>query len=96
MRDEVVVSDRYADWQAQHRPRRAARRRDPAQTLDEQAYAAAIAARWRLIDHPHVRLNDRPTWRLLGCLLDERSEAYLLTLTQERIDEMRGWVGDHR
>lgn len=92
MRDEVVVSDRYADWQAQHRPRRAARRRDPAQSLDEQAYAAAIAARWRLIDHPHVCLLNRPTWRLLGCLLDERSEAYLRTLTQERIDEMRGWI----
>ncbi|MBL9043380.1 MAG: hypothetical protein JNM83_17335 [Myxococcales bacterium] len=95
MRDEVVASDRYADWQARHRPRRAARRRDPAQTLDEQAYAAAIAARWRLIDHPHVCLLNRPTWRLLGCLLDERSEAYLLTLTQERMDEMRGRVGDN-
>ena len=94
MRDEVLVSDRDADWQARHRPRRAARRRDPAQTLDEQAYAAAIAARWRLVDHPHVCLNDRPTWRLLGCLLDERSEAYLLALTQERIDEMRGAIGE--
>jgi hypothetical protein len=93
MRDEVTVSDRCADWQALHCLRRTARRRDPAQTLDEQAYAAAIAARWRLIDHPHVRLVDRPSWRLMGCLLDERSERYLLTLTQERIDEMRGWIG---
>lgn len=96
MRQEVLTSDRYADWQARHCLRRTARRRDPAQTLDEQAYAAAIAARWRLIDHPHVRLADRPTWRLLGCLLDERSERYLLTLTQERIDELRGWVGEGR
>lgn len=92
MRQEVLTSDRYADWQARHCLRRTARRRDPAQTLDEQAYAAAIAARWRLLDHPHVRLVDRPSWRLLGCLLDERSEAYLRTLTQERIDEMRGCI----
>ena len=95
MRDEVIVSDRCADWQARHCLRRTARRRDPTQTLDEQAYAAALAARWRLVDHPHVRLTDRPTWRVLGCLLDERSEAYLLTLTQERMDEMRGRVGDN-
>lgn len=89
MRRDVLVADRYADWQAKHMKRLTSRRRDPEQTLDEQAYAAAVAARWRLMDHPHLRLGVRPMWSLLGYLLDENSERYLLTITQERIDEMQ-------
>jgi hypothetical protein len=89
MRRDVLAADRYADWQASHAERIAARRRDPNQTLDDQAYAAALAARWRLVDHPHVRLGTPPHWRLLGCQLDDKSEKYLLTIAQERIDEMQ-------
>lgn len=33
-------------------------------------------------------------WSLLGCLLDENSEHYLLTITQERIDEMQSRLGE--
>ncbi len=93
MRGDVRVADRYADWQATHMDRITSRRRDHAQSLDEQAYAAALAARWRLIDHLHLRLGMIQTWSLLGCLLDERSERYLLMITQERIDEMRSRIG---
>lgn len=96
MRREVLVSDRYADWQAKYSPRRAARRRDPEQSLDEQAYAAAMAARWRLIYHPHLRLGVRPQWILFGYLLDDKSEKYLVAITQERIDEMQSFLGEQR
>jgi hypothetical protein len=89
MRRDVLIADRYANWQASHAERIAARRRDPSQTLDDQAYASALAARWRLVDHPHLRLGTPPQWRILGCQLDEKSEKYLLTITQERIDEMQ-------
>jgi hypothetical protein len=90
MRRDVLIADRYAARQATHMDRITSRCRDPNQTFDEQAYASAVAARWRLVDHPHLRLGAIPTWSLLGCLLDERSERYLLTITQERIDEMQG------
>jgi hypothetical protein len=89
MRRDVLVADRYADWQTRHMGRIGARRRDPSQPLDDQAYAATLSARWRLVDHPHLRLGSPPQWRLLGVLLDERSERYLLTIMQERIDEMQ-------
>jgi hypothetical protein len=89
MRRDVLVADGYANWQASHAERIAARRRDPNQTLDDQAYAAALAARWRLVDHPHLRLGTPPQWRILGCQLDAKSERYLLTIAQERIDEMQ-------
>ena len=60
------------------------------------AYAAALAARWRLMDHPHLRLGARPMWSLLGYMLDENSEKYLLMITQERIDEMQSRLGTWR
>jgi hypothetical protein len=93
MRRDVLVADRYAVWQATNMQRMTARRRDPNQTLDEQAYAAALAARWRLIDHPHVRLGTMPRWSILGLLLDQKSEKYLLTIAHERIDEMNSRIG---
>lgn len=92
MRRDVLVADRYADWQAKNMERITSRRRDVAQTLEEQAYAAAMAARWRLIDHPHLRPGTIPKWSILGCLLDDKSERYLLTITQERIDEMQSRI----
>lgn len=93
MRCDVLVADRYADWQERNMERVTSRRRDRTQTLEEQAYATAHAARWRLIDHPHIRLGTIPTWRLLGFKLDDKSEQYLLTITQERIDEMQSRMG---
>jgi hypothetical protein len=93
MRRDVLIADRYADWQAKHMLRLTSRRRNPEQTLDEQAYAATLAARWRLIDHPHLRLGTTPRWSLLGSTLDERSEKYLLMITSERLEEMQGRLG---
>lgn len=96
MHEEVVVAAAYADWQALHGERIAARRRDMDQSLNEQAFAAAIAARWRLIDHPHVRLVTLPRWKQFGAVLDGKSEQYLLSIIQERISEMLGKTGAHR
>ncbi|HAN93290.1 MAG TPA: hypothetical protein DCQ33_14600 [Nitrospira sp.] len=92
MHEEVRVAATYADWQASHMERITARRRDPEQSIDEQSFAATLAARWRLIDHPHLRLGLMPQWGLHGFLLDDRSEKYLLTITKERIDEMRSRI----
>lgn len=88
-REEVLVENRLAAWQDAHKKRRRARRLDPEQTLDEQAYAAALAFRWKQINHPHLRRKQQPKWIAVGFLLDGESEKYLLTLTQERIEEMR-------
>lgn len=89
MHKEVQVVAAYADWQATHMERITARYRDIEQSIAEQAFAAAMVARWRLVDHPHLRLGANPKWEILGCLLDEKSERYLLTLTNERLVEMR-------
>lgn len=89
MHEEVEVAADYADWRVIHGGRIAARRHDPNQSLDERAYAAALAARWHLVDHPHVRLAIQPQWRQRGCLLDEKSERYLLLVTHERVAEMK-------
>lgn len=94
MRRDVLVADRYADWQARNMERVISRRRDREQTLEEQAYAATLAARWRLIDHPHQRPGTIPTWSRLSYLLDDKSEKYLLTITQERIDEMQSRISE--
>ena len=92
MHEEVRCAAAYADWQATNMERITARRRDLDQSLDEQAFAAALAVRWHLIDHPHVRLGTKPHWRHRGCLLDEKAEKYLFTITVERIAEMKGRV----
>lgn len=88
-REEVLVENQLAAWQDAHKKRRRARRLDPEQTLDEQAYAAALAFRWKQINHPHLRRKRQPKWIAVGFLLDAESEKYLLTLTQERIEEMK-------
>lgn len=89
-REEVLIEHRLAEWQDANKKRRRARRLDPEQTLDEQAYAAALSFRWRHIDHPHLRRKQKPRWIAVGFLLDGDSEAYLLTLARERIEDMRG------
>ncbi len=88
-REEVRIEDRLAAWQEENRKRRRARRYDPEQTLDEQAYAAALSSRWKQKNHPHLRRKQKPRWLAVGFLLDAESEKYLLTLTQERIEEMQ-------
>jgi len=94
MHEEVRGAAAYADWQATHMERITARRRDLEQSLAEQAFAAANAARWHLIDHPHVRLGNVPKWRLVGLLLDDKSERYLRTIMNERLEEMTSRIGN--
>jgi chromosome segregation ATPase len=85
-RRELRVENDWAAIQEARNMRRRARKLDPEQTVDEQAYASALASRWRLIDRPHSRLPTPPVWRIIGFLLDEASEKYLLAIGEERID----------
>ncbi len=89
MREEVRVAAAYSDWQAKHMERITARRRDVEQSLDEQAFAAAMAVRWHLVDHPHLRIGAQPRWKAGWGNLDARSEKYLLMIASERIAEMQ-------
>ena len=92
-REEIRVENRYRGWQEAHKKPRRARRYDPEQTLDEQAYAGALAARWRLIDRPHLRQKQQPKWVAIGILLDSENEQYVLARTQDRIDSMQRKMG---
>lgn len=93
-REEIRVENRYRDWQEAHKKPWRARRYDPEQTLDEQAYAGALASRWRLIDRPHLRQKHPPKWSAIGILLDAENEQYVLARTQDRIDGMRRKMGE--
>lgn len=88
MRDEVLLSARYSDWQERYMQRVTARRRDPTQTLEEQAFAAVMALRWRLIDHPHIRQSTVTTWVQLGVRMHARDERYATQMINERRDDM--------
>ena len=88
-RHEVLVENQLANWQEVHGKQRRARRFDSEQTLDEQAYAAAMSLRWKHIDHPHLRRKQPPKWVAIGFLLDTESEQYLLKLTESRIAAMQ-------
>ena len=88
-RHEVLVENQLANWQEVHGKQRRARRFDSEQTLDEQAYAAAMSLRWKHIDHPHLRRKQPPKWVAIGFLLDTESEQYLLKLTESRITAMQ-------
>ncbi|MBL9005092.1 MAG: hypothetical protein JNJ46_12645 [Myxococcales bacterium] len=85
-RRELRVENDWAAIQEARNMRRRARKLDPEQTVDEQAYASALASRWRLIDRPHARLPTPPVWHIIGFLLDEASEKYLLAIGEERIE----------
>lgn len=85
-RRELRVENDWAAIQEARNMRRRARKLDPEQTVDEQAYASALASRWRLIDRPHSRLPTPPVWHIIGFLLDETSEKYLLAIGEERIE----------
>lgn len=88
-REEVLVESRLAAWQEANQKRRRARRLDPEQTLDEQAYAAALSFCWKQKNHPHRCRKQQPKWVAIGFLLDMENERYLLPLTEERIAEMK-------
>lgn len=96
MCQEVTLSARYGDWQERHMERITARRRDATQTLEEQAFAAAMALRWRLVDHPHLRQGGNTTWLTIGALLSPRDERYAAVVTHERMAEMQGHMAMHR
>ena len=85
-RRELRVENDWAAIQEARNMRRRARKLDPEQTVDEQAYASALASRWRLIDRPHSRLPTPPVWHIIGFLLDEAREKYLLAIGKERIE----------
>lgn len=91
-RREIRIEAELAQLQEQQHRHRRARRYDPNQTLDEQAYASALASRWRLIDRPHLRLPTLPTWRVIGHLLDADSERYLAMVGEKRIERMDATV----
>ena len=59
----------------------------PKQTVVEQAYAAALSARWGIKHKPHKRHRD-VEWSVIGFMLDEKSEEYLMKIAQRRI----GWM----
>lgn len=94
MSQEVLVTAGYSDWQERHMLRVTARRRDTAQTLEEQAFAAVMALRWRLIDHPHIRQSSSTAWARIGASRLERDERYAATVTRERIAEMRSRMAE--
>ncbi len=89
MMREVIVSARYSDYQERPMERVTARRRDTAQTVEAQAFAAMMALRWRLIDHPHLRQASITSWARLGVSMVQRDERYAMTLIQERMAEMQ-------
>lgn len=93
-REEIRVENRYYAWQEAHKKHRRARRFDPEQTLDEQAYAGASSLRWRLMDRPHRRQKNPPKWIAIGILLDAENEQHGLELTQARIKSMRKKMGE--
>ncbi len=96
MCQEVTVSARYADWQERHMERITARRRDMNQTQEEQAFAATLALRWRLADHPHLRQAANTSWLQIGAVLTPRDERYAALLTHERMADMQGRMAMHR
>ena len=73
-----------------------ARRRDLNQTLEEQAFAASLALRWRLADHPHLRQAANTSWLHIGAVLSPHDERYAAILTHERMADMQGRMAMHR
>jgi hypothetical protein len=52
--------------------------------------AAAMAFRWKYVDHPHNwQKEQRPKWIIVGFLLDDETEQYLLKLSYRRIERMK-------
>jgi hypothetical protein len=87
-REELLIEHRHYLWQKEHGIKRQARELDLEQTLMEQAYAAAMSARWRLIHKMHAQLKgDRKSleWVVIGIQLQPKGESYLEKLTRGNI-----------
>ena len=93
-REELEVEHRYHLWQGANAKPRRARRLDPEQTLDEQAYAAAQTARWKRINHPPLGGKHPASWLLIGVLTNSKTEPALRADTRTRVDRMRRNMGE--
>ena len=85
MQRELMIRDRFAEWEETHRRRGTERRVDPLRPLSAQALDATIAVRWQFFANPPLSFRRRPRWEVEGILLDPRSERFLISLSQERI-----------
>ena len=85
VRLELEARDRFAQWEAVHRPRESDRRLDPARTIDDQALVATLSVRWQLMDHAPQSFRHRPRWVVDGVLLDEASEQFLIKQSVDRM-----------
>ena len=87
-REEILVEHRYFAWQVAKNKDRRARELDPEQTLIEQAYAAAMSARWSLIHKPHRRLKNGLKWIVIGFQVEPEGESHLQALVRGRMERM--------
>jgi hypothetical protein len=76
--DELQQCADLAYWQLTRSERRSARGLTPHQSLAEQAYVMAKAARWSLLAFPPKSLKWSVYWKLEGERLDPDSEQLLL------------------
>lgn len=89
IRIENELSRKQAEEKEEGKDTKAtARALDPKQTVVEQAYAAALSDRWGIKHKPHRR-HRNVEWSVVGILLDEPSEEYLMKRAQRRIAWMR-------
>ena len=65
-RVEILVEAELAEVQRTEKPNGRARGLDIEQTVDEQAYAAAMAFRWQHINRPHRERRGKTKWIVVG------------------------------
>lgn len=92
-RVEILVEGQVAEMQKLEKPQGRARELDTEQTVDEQAYAAAMAFRWQHINRPHRERRGKTKWIVVGFKLDEESEEYLRKLTRARTRRLEQSLG---
>ena len=83
---QILVEAELAQVQRTEKPNGRARGLDIEQTVDEQAYAAAMA-RFSLATHQQTSLvngEGDQKWIVVGFKLDAESESYLRKLTRAR------------
>lgn len=90
---ELMVESKVAEVQRQEKPLGRARELDTEQTIDEQAFAAAMAFRWQHINRPHRERRGKIKWIVVGFQLDAESEKYLRKLTQARTRRLERSLG---
>lgn len=91
--EEIRIDNERFRKQVEANDTKTARPLDPKQTVVEQAYAAALSARWGIKHKPHKRHRD-VEWSVIGFVLDEKSEEYLMKIAQRRIDWMKRKQGE--